>query len=88
MCRHNGKDKVSAVVKLVPDPRRMRVEANGSTSDALYLVTMSQESLPSHTAADGAAQDYGMKEQMPVWMVSSVKVVPVQFVNAWPQRRA
>jgi hypothetical protein len=90
MCRHNGKHKVSAVIKLVPDPRRMRMEANGSTSestDALYLLTMTKEGLPPHTAADGIAQDHGMGGKMAVWTISSLKVVPVQFVNAWPQRR-
>lgn len=90
MCRQKGKQKVSAVIKLVPDPRKMRSETNGSiteSSDALYLLTVSQEDGQAHTASDGTAQDHGMREQMAVWAISSVKVVPVQFVNAWPQRR-
>lgn len=86
MCRQKGKQKVSAVIKLIPDPRRR--SENGprtESSDALYLLTVSQEDLHAQAGAHGAAQHEGQRRA--VWTISSVKVVPVQFVNAWPQRR-
>lgn len=89
MCRHTSKDKVTAVIQLVPDPRKLRGETNGSTADsseALYLLTVAQEYFQAH-AADGAAQGVATQERTAVWAIDSVKVVPVQFVNAWPQRR-
>ena len=89
MCRHTGKQKLSAVVQLVPDPRKMRSESNGSgeeSTNALYLLSMAQESSQAHTA-DGAAQGLALRERTELWVIDSIKVVPVQFVNAWPQRR-
>lgn len=87
MCRQQGKHKVSAVIKLVPDPRKLRSDSAGSESrEALYLFTVSQEA-PRVIGADDSVDALDTGERMAVWTISSVKVVPVQFVNAWPQRR-
>jgi hypothetical protein len=91
-CRHRSSSRVSAVVKFVPDPRKMRVETNScstESSDALYLFTVTQEERRAVDNGQGSGGGYADPRIRPnvVWAIETVKVVPVQFVNAWPKRR-
>lgn len=74
--RHSSPCKMASIVKVVPDPRRVHPHANlygSSSADALFYFTLSND-LDSTQGEDGTVHG---------WYIMDVKVVPVQFVNAW-----
>lgn len=76
--RHSSPCKMASIVKVVPDPRRVHPHAHlhgSSSSDALFYFTLSND-------LAGTQGEHGTAHG---WFIMDVKVVPVQFVNAWPR---
>eukprot|EP00892_Ulva_mutabilis_P009976 jgi/Ulvmu1/7350/UM036_0010.1 len=75
--RHASPCRMSSIVKIVPDPRRAHLHSSqceSHSSDALFYFT-----LTSHTdSGEHPVVNRG-------WFITEIKVVPVQFVNAWPR---
>lgn len=70
---------MSAILKVIPDPRRVHPHASqdgSSSTDALFYFTLSCDAVgPDNDKAIAAG-----------WYITEIKVVPVQFVNAWSRR--